>query len=438
MTAILRAHRLRGFTLVEVLVVIRIIGVLVGLLLPAVQSAREAGRRTQCENNMKNIALGILGYVQIQGKFPPAGVFTDDPNKQNSPQRPLELGTRNMGIGSWHDPLCTPDSLEVPMYNWVVEILPFIDQVDLANAWSRTGQDSSGATVPLSYLSTQNVLPGQPSNYKIGSTSLAILRCPDDTTALPGQGNLSYVVNGGFCLWPALPLGWTGSAVDGASTANNYQDPTVYSGLLWTSKMADLPGEVDACRKLGVMFLEDYGPFGPSSQPATGVSVRTTIPAIVDGTTNTVLLSENTLAGAGPPSIYSKNVETNWATPLANFCLFIGSDNVCESNGSCYQGGLMPQTVGLDQADGPMWSFANKLGTFENINYGQNLTTKGSFPFSNSGHPGGCNMAFCDGAVHFISATIDGTVYSKILTSSGSRLPRYARQLPLSQDDFAR
>ncbi len=87
--------------------------------------------------------------------------------------------------------------------------------------------------------------------------------------------------------------------------------------------------------------------------------------------------------------------------------------------------------------DGPGWSYANKVGTFENINFGQNLTIEGSYPFSNSAHPSGCNMGFCDGAVRFITNTIDGTVYSKLITPAGSKLPLYCKQMPLSQDAFA-
>ena len=73
-----RRSRRPGFTLIELLVVIAIIAILIALLLPAVQQAREAARRTQCKNNLKQIGLGIHNYESTYSRFPSAGEYTDE------------------------------------------------------------------------------------------------------------------------------------------------------------------------------------------------------------------------------------------------------------------------------------------------------------------------------------------------------------------------
>lgn len=94
-----------GFTLVELLVVIAIIGVLVSLLLPAVQSAREAARRTQCSNNLRQIALGVHNYHDANGRFP----------INYLPVSPVNWND-NSGFQHW---------------SWMSRVLPFIEQQNL-------------------------------------------------------------------------------------------------------------------------------------------------------------------------------------------------------------------------------------------------------------------------------------------------------------------
>jgi prepilin-type processing-associated H-X9-DG protein len=198
--------------------------------------------------------------------------------------------------------------------------------------------------------------------------------------------------------------------------------------------------------KMGVMFLnsvyDSTFPLDQASVPASQNGrnpqwggVKTTLASIADGTGSTVLLGESTLVGYSSGVPYSGGQATNWAAPFPNFAMFIGSDKICGTSGTCTSTFGTPGSY-LPTDDLPAWSIANKVGTFENIAYGQVLTLKGSFPFINSGHPAGANYAFCDGSVRFINNTIDGTVFAKILTPAGTKLPLPYKQLPVNQDSF--
>jgi prepilin-type N-terminal cleavage/methylation domain-containing protein len=115
-----RATR-RGFTLVELLVVIAIIGTLVALLLPAVQAARESGRRAACGNNVRQLALGTLGYMEVNGSFPPAGKnacgIVSLPEHRQCTEGPALPSGGTQGAA-------TIDRTE---WSWAFQILPFID-----------------------------------------------------------------------------------------------------------------------------------------------------------------------------------------------------------------------------------------------------------------------------------------------------------------------
>jgi prepilin-type N-terminal cleavage/methylation domain-containing protein/prepilin-type processing-associated H-X9-DG protein len=430
-------RRRRGFTLIELLVVISIIGILVGLLLPAVNSAREAGRRVQCQSNMRNVVLAILGYVNKQNVFPPAGMFCEDNNTN-----PADPTTSVINSYIPLSPTGGTTPRGVPMYSWVVPILPDLDNQELYNQWTMFYTDTNGNPQADAYFdgfttgsTTAPLSPGQASNYKISSTNIGVLRCPDDNTVQVGQGNLSYAVNGGFTLFHGNPYGWVGSQVDNTATATPQP-------LQWnTTTGAGWQVTVGITQKLGVMFLQSTYPQGVTTL-AGGVpariqyNVRSSLTNISDGASSTILISENTLTGVSNGSAYSVGLETSWASPMPNFAMFIGSSGVCgvPTSLNCAAGQLAPLTQ--DQ-DGPGWAMANKVGPpYENVNGGQNLTIEGSYPFSNSAHPGGTNMGFCDGSVRFINNTIDGTVYSKIITSAGSKLPIWLKQQPVSQDAF--
>src|SRR6478672_1225029 len=100
-TSHVRASRRRGFTLVEMLVVISIIAVLAALLLPAVNMAREAARRAQCSNNLRNLALAAQQFDSAKGYYPASRTFWNDAAYKSSPNSPQTSSTAPGHILTW-------------------------------------------------------------------------------------------------------------------------------------------------------------------------------------------------------------------------------------------------------------------------------------------------------------------------------------------------
>ena len=157
----MRRDRLRtraAFTLIELLVVIAIIGVLVGLLLPAVQQSREAARRTECSNHLKQIGLGIHNFEDAQQTLP------------------------SSRLGPQHA-------------TWFVQILPYIEQGNLYNAWNLAStyymQQSTVRTTQVGVFSCPSRRPSMLSTqFEVSSTGLP------DTQQYPGVLG-DYAANGG-------------------------------------------------------------------------------------------------------------------------------------------------------------------------------------------------------------------------------------------------
>jgi prepilin-type N-terminal cleavage/methylation domain-containing protein len=168
------AFRRLGFTLIELLVVIAIIAVLVALLLPAVQQAREAARRSQCKNNLHNIALALHNYMESFKVLPPSRLA--------------------VGPLAWGGPLQGGPPGYLNASGWTM-LLPFLDQGPLWNAYNSNSAASWCTGPPYFTAYTPANVYGNPDlNYPVIKTKLQILMCPSDPnpTFYPNAGTPYY------------------------------------------------------------------------------------------------------------------------------------------------------------------------------------------------------------------------------------------------------
>jgi prepilin-type N-terminal cleavage/methylation domain-containing protein len=373
----------RGFTLIELLVVISIIATLMALILPAIQSAREAGRRTQCLNNLKNITLATISFAEAhRGVLPASGTYPG-------------LDTDSDGL----------KETIFPSHSWVLDLLPYLDQTAVYERWTFGTPFNTGG------------------NVSAGQFNFEVLTCPNDDSSVGQNGGLSYVANCGvgdinFDTIAAVAAGAPTAPADfGHSFA---VEPFVFDGGTTLSS-----ANTALTKELGVFWAKidcDIPPASGASRPSDVTdNGSSNIARIYDGAGNTIMFTENVNAGS--------NVLTGtrtWADPAIRSCGFILP--IAQSSGTTF--------ATLQN------SIVNFAGSASPLINKQKNGQDGGAPSPNSRHIGVIVASFCDGTAKTISENIDTSVYVRLITPGGAR-PRpaltaagFLPETPLAGNDF--
>ena len=282
-----RYIEVRGFTLVELLVVIAIIGILVALLLPAIQAAREAARRSQCQNNMRQLSLGIMNYESSYKELPAGGITNG---------------------------LCcdTPSAA-----GWSILILPFVEEQALYDKYDFDEPNEAPTDVDKDGL----------VNSFVREANVAVHDCPtDQETTLndvpasgPGAGvrynRGSYRGNAGLCTQQS------GAFWDSSSQQNKN----------FVRERGPLPG-------VGKMYVSPWVA-NPVEQPNAPWSLTSAVKLkeITDGTSSTVLLGEKSHDGTLPESPRRRTFWAYTYTSYQRSLTFLQTRSIISDYDRCLQ-----------------------------------------------------------------------------------------------------
>ncbi len=353
-----RSGRRAGFTLMELLTVIAVVAVLIFMLLPAVSQSREAARRSQCQNNLKQIGLAMHNYHSVYKIFPAGVAGTGQPPN---------------GVGNRHE------------LGWAVPLLPFLDRTRQWNQISRPLDADADGSPRRPYWPAMGPHTGE-QNYGPWVTQAPVLLCPSDEGPPPVKGAFgqnNYAVSWGD---NGAGNGDDNTFAGGPATFDRDANRGMFGSLTWRGLRDARDGTVNTLMT------------GEIARGGGDRAIRSRIALNVAGVGGNDPFNA-CLAVLDPdkPGFYDDGDPTGTAVTLAK------------------------QTRGGRYHDGRVWStgFNTILPpNGPNCVAGDAVDAPPSIFSAGSFHPGGAQFGLVDGSVQFISETID-TGMGGAFTESG-------------------
>lgn len=353
------APRREAFTLVELLVVIAIIGILIALLLPAVQAARESARRAQCINQLRQLALACQNHESVNGHYPPVAAIN----------RGMNPNTSHSGYNIVNEEILRPVE-GFRGHSWIVEILPQFEQQAIADAYD---YDYS-----LLYNVTNN-------NFQI--PDIPELYCPSRRGGIETAEHLNML---GTFQGP-------GQSASALTAINMPKGGTDYGAAMGAGNCYDNLGFKSVF--LGYICV---GTNGGGSGPMTpqGSGKGATVGQVTDGTSHTILLGE---------------LQRIWAAD--NDPRFPATGRAGVSSARSLDGWMLGGIA--TSFDTQSNSLVPSVGENRWLAGGVNTWF---FEHPGSEHPGGAQFATADGSAHFISENIDPLLIMALTTKGGDEV----------------
>jgi len=375
----------KGFTLIELLVVIAIIAILIALLLPAVQQAREAARRSQCKNNLKQIGLALMNYHNTHRTFCP-GVTT-----ANVAIAPAVSGTSNH-------------------LSWTAQILPFFDQAPLYKK--------------INFKVHFSTATGTPNNAQLASSILTAVRCPSDSG--PDQDDKGGLLTGTLNMATSNYVGNYGVGMPNINAS-----PRSVQGILGANTKVRIRDVKDGMSNV-ILAAERRNPKICGDWAATGGTLN--VEGELGGCTFWAAANElpthisalNAVQHASSPGTGDAIVEFGVYQLLGTTRSGAINDNVTVA-GTRGANALVGNLTGEPTVpSNAIWTDAT-AGTIKiNKTYSNQNTMSGDYQDSttvgfSSWHTGGMQAVLGDGTVRFLSENIDSTIYENLSRRSDGK-----------------